>query len=125
MYRARELDERNQKAVPRVARIVGITITSMIPVALSIISRSAAATGPFGSSTPSEQPPSAAAPTNKTASVRYRISDPLRFGRVGAVDAQRSVNGRDNCRSRARGERERPPFPAVASQQSREQHKQV
>src|SRR5215475_14370157 len=61
--------------VPSVARIVGITIASMIPVELSIMSRSAAATGPFGSSTPSEQPPSAAAPINKTAIAPCRISD--------------------------------------------------
>src|SRR5262249_12601562 len=49
----------------------------MIPVELSIMSRSAAATGPFGSSTPSEQPPSTAAPVNKMAIVPCRISDSL------------------------------------------------
>src|SRR5215475_1715697 len=77
MERARVLDALNKKAVPSVARIVGITIASMIPVELSIMSRSAAATGPFGSSTPSEQPPSAAAPINKTAIAPCRISDSL------------------------------------------------
>ena len=41
------LDERNQKATPRVARIVGITIASMMPSELNRICRSAAAIGPF------------------------------------------------------------------------------
>src|SRR5262245_18426220 len=63
--------------MPSVAMIVGITIASMMPVELSIISRSAAAIGPFGSSTPPEQPPSAAAPINKTAIAPCRISDSL------------------------------------------------
>ena len=47
------------------ARIVGITIASMMPSELNRICRSAEAMGPFGSSTPSEQPPSVAAP-NRT-----------------------------------------------------------
>src|SRR4029453_16380691 len=68
---------RNQKAVPSVARIVGITIASMMPVELSIMSRSVAATGPFGSSTPSVQPPSAVAPIKRMVSAKGRISDPL------------------------------------------------
>src|SRR5215475_10542538 len=77
MERARVLDALNKKAVPSVARIVGITIASMMPVELSRMSRSAAAIGPFGSSTPPEQPPSAAAPINKTAIAPCRISDSL------------------------------------------------
>src|SRR5216684_3219248 len=55
-YRARQFDERNQKATPSVARIVGITIASMMPSELNRISRSAAAMGAFGSRTPAEQP---------------------------------------------------------------------
>src|SRR5262245_30372173 len=54
-----------------------MTIASMIPVELSIMSRCAAAMGPCGSSTPPEQPPSVEAPTNKIASAKPRISDPL------------------------------------------------
>src|SRR5262249_37073032 len=57
--------------------IVGITIASMIPVELSIMSRSAAATGPFGSNTPPEQPPRVAPPINKTANSKRRMSDSL------------------------------------------------
>jgi hypothetical protein len=54
---AREFEERNQKATASVASIVGITIASMMPVALNMMSRWAEAMGPFGSRTPSEQPP--------------------------------------------------------------------
>src|SRR5438270_10773130 len=72
---ARALEERNQKATPRVARIVGITIASMIPSELNRICRSAEAMGPFGSSTPSEQPPSATAPIKAITSTAYRISN--------------------------------------------------
>src|ERR1700676_3847127 len=74
-YRARSFDARNQKATPSVARITGITIASMMPSALSRICRSARATGPFGSSTPSVQPPSVAAPIRTTASKPYRMLD--------------------------------------------------
>jgi hypothetical protein len=58
---ARLLEERNQKATPRVVRIVGITIAGMIASELNRICRSAKAMGSFGSRTPSKQPPSAAA----------------------------------------------------------------
>src|SRR5580700_11831067 len=74
-YRARSFDARNQKATPSVARITGITIASMMPSELSRICRSAAAIGPFGSSTPSLQPPSIAAPIRTTASKPYRMLD--------------------------------------------------
>src|SRR5947208_16801847 len=74
-YRARSLDARNQKATPSVARITGITIASMMPSALNRICRSARAMGPFGSSTPSVQPPSVAAPIRTTASKPYRMLD--------------------------------------------------
>src|SRR5262249_8231463 len=57
---AREFEERNQKAKASVASIVGITIASMMPVALNRMSRWADAMGPLGSRTPSEQPPSMA-----------------------------------------------------------------
>src|SRR3954463_14617460 len=73
-YRARSFDARNQKATPSVARITGITIASMMPSALSRICRSARAIGPFGSRTPSVQPPSVAA-TSRTASKPYRMLD--------------------------------------------------
>src|SRR5713226_8419504 len=74
-YRARLFDARNQKATPSVARITGITMASMMPSALSRICRSAAAIGPFGSSTPSVQPPSIATPIRTTASKLYRMLD--------------------------------------------------
>src|ERR1700685_4575141 len=74
-YRARSFDARNQKATPRVARIAGITLASEMPSELSRICRSAAAIGPFGSSTPSEQPPSIAAPIRTTVSKPYLILD--------------------------------------------------
>src|ERR1700730_8542623 len=76
-YTARVLDERNQKATPRVARIVGITIASMMPSELNRICRSPEAMGPFGSSTPSEQPPSAAAPIKITATTETARIEPL------------------------------------------------
>src|ERR1700737_2605448 len=72
-YRARAFDARNQKATPSVARITGITIASMMPSEFSRICRSASAIGPFGSSTPSAQPPSIAAPIRTTASKPYRM----------------------------------------------------
>src|SRR5882762_8008642 len=74
-YRARSFDARNQKATPIVARITGITIASMMPSAFSRICRSARAIGPFGSKTPSVQPPSATAPIRTTASKPYRMLD--------------------------------------------------
>src|SRR6266481_1428157 len=74
-YRARVCEARNQKATPSVARITGITIASMMPSALSRICRSARATGPFGSNTPSVQPPSVATPIRTTASKPYRMLD--------------------------------------------------
>src|ERR1700722_6786875 len=74
-YRARSFDARNQKATPSVATITGITIANMMPSALSRICRSATAIGPFGSSTPSLQPPSIAAPIRTTASKPYRMLD--------------------------------------------------
>src|SRR6202051_2028493 len=74
-YRARSFDVRNQKATPIVARITGHTIASMMPSALSRICRAARAIGPFGSSTPSVQPPSVAALIRTTASKPYRMLD--------------------------------------------------
>src|SRR6266404_5425282 len=66
-YRARSFDARNQNATPSVAKITGTTIASMMPSALSRICRSARATGPFGSNTPSVQPPSVARPIRTSA----------------------------------------------------------
>src|SRR5882724_1378257 len=74
-YRARSFDARNQKATPSVARITGTTIASMMPSELSKICRSAAAIGPFGSSTPSVQPPSVATPITATAGKPYCMLD--------------------------------------------------
>src|SRR6478609_1705810 len=74
-YAAREFDARNQKATASVARIVGITIASMMPSELNRISRSAVAMGPLGLRTPSVQPPTVAALIRTTASKPYRILD--------------------------------------------------
>src|ERR1700722_11396027 len=72
-YRARSFDARNQKATPSVARITGITIASMMPSEFNRICRLATAIGPFGSHTPSVQPPSVAIPIRTTASKPYRM----------------------------------------------------
>src|SRR5258708_24165631 len=84
-YRARSFDARNQNATPSVATITGITIASMMPSELSRICRSAAAIGPFGSSTPSEQPPSVATPIRTATSRPYRMLDLAEVG--GAAGA--------------------------------------
>src|SRR6266404_9620960 len=73
--RARSFDARNQNATPSVAKITGVTIASMIPSALRRICRSARATGPFGSNTPSVQPPSVTTPIRTTASKPHRMLD--------------------------------------------------
>src|SRR5262249_62164915 len=88
--------------------MVGMTIASMIPVELNRISRSAAAMGPFGSSTPSEQPPSVAAPSKATARSAYRISS--------------SYEGDDDGRRR---EHDRGRFAAAVDQKRREHHEEV
>src|SRR5882762_1441915 len=91
-YRARSFDARNQKATPSVARITGITIASMMPSALSRICRSARATGPFGSSTPSVQPPSVATTIRTTAGKPYRTCRTLDLTEVdGAACAADGV----------------------------------
>src|SRR5215471_15069320 len=96
----------------------------MIPVELSMMSRSAAVMGPFGSSTPSEQPPSAAAPINKMASATCCISGPLRS--VGtARDVEQSIYGHHGRRRGTRGDPERPPTPAIPGAERCEQEKQV
>src|SRR5215469_1196297 len=73
-YSARVLEARYHQATPSVASIVGMQIASMMPVALNMICRSAAAIGPCGSSTPSLQPPRIVAPSNARARKTYRIS---------------------------------------------------
>src|ERR1700722_20146288 len=89
-YRARLFDARNQKATPSVATITGITIASMMPSELSRICRLATAMGPCGSSTPSLQPPSVAAPIRTAASKTYRMSD---LARAEVVEAVCVANG--------------------------------
>src|SRR6266704_2533182 len=93
-YRARSFDSRNQKATPSVARITGITIASMMPSELSRICRSPSAIGPFGSSTPSVQPPSIAVPIRTTASKPYRMLDLAEVdGAACAADGARQEFG--------------------------------
>src|SRR5450432_1006158 len=97
-YRARSFDARNQKATPSVARITGITIASMMPSALSRICRSARAIGPFGSSTPSVQPPSVATPIRTTASKPYRMLDLAEVdGAASAADSAWQELGAHGC----------------------------
>src|SRR5215468_2643210 len=83
-YVARLFDARNQKAIPSVAMTTGITIASMMPVALKRICRSARAIGPLGSSTPS-QPPSVVAASRTAVSEPYRISALLNIQGAHAV----------------------------------------
>src|SRR5262245_6609121 len=115
IWRACLFDERNHQAAPSVARIVGITMASMIPVALSIMRRCAAATGPFGSSTPSEQPPSVIAPMRNPASARYRISGPP----ADRECCKQHKQVQNRKREQAMG---RPPISLVAPGQSQREH---
>src|ERR1700724_914999 len=97
-YRARSFDARNQKATPSIASITGTTIASMMPSELSRICRSATAIGPFGSSTPSVQPPSVAAPIRTTASEPYRILDLAEVdGAAGVADSTWQELGMRRC----------------------------
>src|SRR5262249_48459568 len=105
----------------------GITIASMMPVALIRICRSAKAMGPFGSSTPSVQPPSIEAPTRTRASKPYRMLDLARadferaastasgMGRgVGKYPSDAAVG--------ARGRHPRDRTTTVIDQEGRKQH---
>src|SRR5260370_36542432 len=127
-YRARSFDARNQKATPNVARITGITIASMIPSALSRICRSAAAIGPFGSSTPSEQPPSIAAPIRTTASKPYRMLDLAEVdGAACAVGGARRVFRvhRSDDPAIARRAHGGKRFRSMVDQERRKQREQI
>ena len=126
------LDERNQKATPSVARIVGITIASMMPSELNRICRSAAAIGPFGSSTPSVAAAECrGADQGKSEYNAYRISDLVCFDDGGTgCDRVRVVLGFGldrlaAVRSTMRRGRGRPSIAAIAGKQRREQHEQV
>src|SRR5215472_12329206 len=107
-YSARVLEARYHQATPSVASIVGMQIASMMPVALNMICRSAAAIGPCGSSTPSLQPPRVRVPSNATARRTYRISGSHRADEHGHPSA-------DDCGR----------FAAGIEQQHREQREQV
>src|SRR5262245_52365567 len=75
---ARVLDARYHQENANVAKITGITTTSMIAVELISRSRCADAIGPCGSRTPWEQAPSVWVATRTSASTAYRISDLVR-----------------------------------------------
>src|ERR1700748_3585413 len=81
----------------------------MMPSALSRICRSASAIGPFGSSTPSVQPPSDAAPIRATASRPYRM---LYLAEVDGV----------GCATDGAWQESRSP---VVDQESGKQHEQI
>src|SRR5689334_11503966 len=66
-----------------------MTIASMIASELKRICRSAAAMGPFGSRTPSEQPATAAAAIKAAANAASRMSDLLCPGNVSREHRQR------------------------------------
>src|SRR6516164_6318019 len=108
----------------------GITIASMMPVALNRICRSAKAMGPLGSSTPSVQPPSSEAPIRTKARKPYRMSDlaraeideaasaPCGAGRgVGMDPSDAVVSARARCPRVRTG--------AVIDQERRKQHEQI
>src|SRR5882672_9533851 len=85
-----------------------MTIASMMPSELNRICSSAEAIGPFGSRTPSLQPPRVVAPSKATASTRYRISS--------SHCADDHGSPREDDRGR---------FAAAVGQERREQHGQV
>src|SRR5580700_8025830 len=126
-YRARSFDSRNQKATPSVARITGITIASMMPSELKRICRSAVAIGPFGSSTPSLQPLSIAAPIKATASGVYRMLHLVRPGgggvARGAYRTEEEFGVRRSAANPCTTRREHEC--AMVRQQCGEQHEQV
>src|SRR3982074_2494932 len=102
----------------------------MISVELLNSSRSAAATGPFGSRTPSEQPPSVTALSDRTAATRYRISRLVCVDSVETAGDSRAVRQEFSLyqpgasQSCARGGRGRRPIAAAVGQQRRQQHQQ-
>src|SRR5215468_7055583 len=108
----------------------GITIASMIPVALIRICRSAKAMGPFGSSTPSVQPPSTEAPIRTKASKSYRILDLPRADLDKAASAASGVGqgiGVDpsDVTVSARARYPRIQTAAVIDQERRKQREQI
>src|SRR5262249_21245590 len=107
---ARVLDARYHQENANVARITGITTTSMIAVELIRSSRSAAAIGPCGSRTPWEQAPSVRVATRTSASTAYRMSDLVRSGVDGAArGAESAVAGGEKRR-----EQQEHEFPGQA-----------
>src|SRR5580693_6612612 len=100
----------------------------MMPSELSRISRSATAIGPFGSSTPSVQPPSAATPIRTTASKPYRMSDHAEVnGAACAADGAWQELGmhRPDGTASMRDTHEREWISAMVDQESRKQHEQI
>src|SRR5262245_24113205 len=103
----------------------------MIPSELNMICRWAAAMGPFGSRTPSEQPPSVAMLIRATARTLYRMSDLVcpdrveskRSGRVVVVGIrleriQALAGGfpeNSRCQSRSMGLARRLRAPGLAN----------
>src|SRR5262249_40987667 len=115
---------------PSVATTTGITIASMMPVALNSICRSARAMGPFGSSTPSVQPPSIEATPRTIASKPYRILG-LPRAEFGQAASAASGDWRALCMyphdatGSMRGRHAREGLTTVVDQESRKQHEQI
>src|ERR1700759_5558637 len=99
----------------------------MMPSALSRICRSARAIGPFGSSTPSVQPPSVAAPIRTTASRPYRMSDLAEVdGAAYAADgARREFGMHRNAATVMRRPDGRDRAVPMVDQERRKQHEQI
>src|SRR5262252_619733 len=116
--------------MPSVPMTTGITIASMMPVALNRICRSARAMGPFGSSTPSVQPPSSEAPIRTKASKPYRILDLPRAELDKAASAASGAGQRigvdpSDVAVNARARYWRIQTAAVIDQKRRKQCKQI
>src|SRR5215831_18230800 len=108
----------------------GITIASMMPVALNRICRSARAMGPFGSSTPSVQPPSSEAPIRTKARKPYRILDLPRAELDKAASAASGAGqgigvDRSDVAVSAQARYPRIQTAAVIDQERRKQRKQM
>src|SRR4051795_8778797 len=99
----------------------------MMPSALNRICRSAAAIGPFGSSTPSVQPPSIAAPTRTAANKPYRMLDLAEVdgAACAAGAAWREFGMHRNAAAGMRRPHGRERATPMVGQESRKQDEQI
>src|ERR1700739_1326049 len=104
--------------------MTGTTIASMMPSEFSRICRSAAAIGPCGSSTPSVQPPSVAAPITTAVSKPCRMSDLPRVEAAACLWREPGTPELDGA-ARMRGTHERQCITAVIDQERCENDEQI